>query len=68
MRKQSAHTEELLLTASNHDWCPQIRVQRARVSPALHQKRRHSKMAFLSREVKWSEVKLSSELHIGSSL
>jgi len=68
VRQKSLNTEELLMVASNHNWCPQSRVHRARVSPALHQKCDHSDFAFMSSDMKWSGLMLSSELQVGSSL
>jgi hypothetical protein len=66
--QQSANTEEVLIGASNHDWCPQIRVHRARVGSALHQKRSHSTVSALCGYVKWSQLKLISELNVSSGL
>jgi hypothetical protein len=66
--QQSAHTEELLTLASNHDWCPQIRVRRASVSPALHQKRSHSNFSKLCGYVKWIELKSATEFNVSSGL
>jgi len=68
MWQQSLNAQELLLDASNHDWCPQIHVHRARVSSALHQKRDHSDFAPLGSDMKWSELMYASELQVGSSL
>jgi hypothetical protein len=68
VRKQSLNTEELLMVASNHDWCAQIHVHRARVSPALHEKCSHSNMVLSGSEVKWSELTIVSDLDVGSRL
>jgi len=66
--QKSLNTEELLGNASNHDWCPQLKVHRARVSSALHQKRSHSNFSKLCGYMKWSVLMFISELNVGSGL
>ena len=53
---------------SNHDWRKQLRVHRARVSSALHKKCDHSNFAGLGSDMKWSGLKVTTELHVGSGL